>query len=66
MEDSSQQVQQITTEDVQELPFCFASDGNLLAVLADSHVELRCLDDDFVVAVAKCAGKLLAGMKING
>jgi len=38
--------------------FCFASDGNLLAVLGDSHVELRCLDDDFVVAVAKCTGKL--------
>ena len=33
-------------------------------MLADSHVELRCLDDDFVVAVAKCTGKLLTGMKI--
>ncbi|XP_065910966.1 NBAS subunit of NRZ tethering complex-like isoform X2 [Dysidea avara] len=32
-----------------------SSDGNMLAVLGDSHVELRCLDDDFVIAIAKCA-----------
>ena len=37
----------------------YCSDGNLLAVLQENHVELRCLDDEFVVAIAKCGGRPL-------
>ena len=35
----------------------------MLAVLQENHVELRCLDDEFVVAIAKCPGMLLLSNK---